>query len=153
MAPWMTDNRFKQLLRGLGKDKSSDPTRLLGTSAALEPPFLVEVAYLNSWDWENQNQPSTVGIILSAEWTRDHRFSIAVTCNDDTVPKLYLLYDFDKYYLKHGLMILNDVNLVYKRRDDQNPATAWKTNALANDETVTDVNGNMLFVGDPYGKE
>lgn len=44
------------------------------------------------------------------------------------------------------IQICCDDNLVYWRTADQNPATEWQTNEMANDYKVND---KIVFVGDP----
>lgn len=110
--------------------------------------FLVEVHYLNYWNDECSDRPNQEGIDLEI-YTIDNEQSlnVYVACDQKYVPDLYITYTPDKAHTgRYELTICCDDNLVYWRTADQNPATEWQTNEMANDYKV---DGKIVFVGDP----
>lgn len=110
--------------------------------------FLVEVHFLNYWNDEYGDRPNQEGIDLEI-YTIDNEQSLNVyiTSDKEYVPDLCITYTPDTAHAgQHELTICCDDNLVYWRTANQNPATEWKNNEMANNYKV---DGKIVFVGDP----
>lgn len=135
----ITSGAFKELLRDLRiydrlhPDPSED--------------FLVEVAFLNFLDDQGQSisQYSKIETEIA-----DDEYTLSIQLTHETDGTIMFLYQIDKGQpQRHGLVILQDDNVMYSRRSSQDPRTEWDVNGMANDPTVTDENGNLLFEGEP----
>lgn len=110
--------------------------------------FLIEVHYLNYWNNNYNNYPDLEGINMEIyAIDNGQSLNVYITCDKKYTPDLHITYTPDKAHAgRHELTICCDDNLVYWRTADQNPATEWICNEMANDYKV---GGKVVFVGDP----
>lgn len=113
--------------------------------------FLVETAFLRYWDREQGNIPSQEGIVIDADaFSEDGQpfvqFTIWCEQLGETVQFIYA--DIPGWPGQHDLTIIQDDCVVYRREASQDPRTEWLINCMAGDDTVTDADGKMLFVGE-----
>ncbi len=145
-----TSEQHFELLRKAGLDT------ILGVNT--DTPFLAEVAFLNFWNRDLEGLPAEEGL--------DSGLSEYEAVMEAGGPTIYITFDvegdgteFDRVSMvytpdpaqprRYGLQIIWNDNLVYERTADQDERTEWNINCMADDDTVTDDGGNMLFVGDP----
>lgn len=121
-------------------------------------PFLVESAFLQYWNEQLKYQPEQLGLSeLYAQRVDepDHSTTTIIVNiafqNGPNTEEVDLQLTTDAYHSgKYALTIFYNDVVFYDRTIDQDPATEWQLNGMANDPDVTDADGNMLFEGDPY---
>lgn len=117
-------------------------------------PFLVEVAFLNSWNRDLNDEPNKYGLLeCDAEEEADGPTAYFTYGEDEDEPdsndRVVMVYAPDSANPgRYGLQIFRNDGLVYERTADQDEKTQWNINCMAGDPEVTDRDGHMLFVGD-----
>lgn len=142
MSPFISKSQLRELL----EEQSFD--RTLGVDDTTE--FLVETVYLEHWNQELNHRPELDGLSeLSADLLPDGAIQITAEFTDDE-RVLLVMYPDPTQPGQYGLEIIRNDNLVYCRTSDQDPATEWQMNCMADDaEAAAAPDGTPLFKGDP----
>ena len=120
--------------------------------------FLVESAFLRSWNRELEDGPNQNGLdeceaypvpAKNASERGIHVWMEYHGAGEDEA--IYLMMETDEQHPgKYALMILRNDNVIYWRTIEQDPATEWQINCMAGDPTVTGRDGEMLFRGETH---
>lgn len=152
---FMTQRAFYELIRDSQISDATQPKATEYLKIDTTSKLLAEVAYLNFWNATNDNAPEEGGISFDTEFDyANSTVIVTISCDQrNDIGPLSFLYTIDADEGQHlnyyKLLILDDDNIVYDRRFDQNEATEWKQNSMADDPLITDEFGNPLFIGEP----
>lgn len=114
-------------------------------------PFTVETAFLDHWNVERDGAPDLEGINVKSDINHsESQACLFIACdNREDIGTLIFVFTPSAESGKYGLTIIDDDNVVYERTAEQDEATEWQINCMADDPEITDENGNPLFVGEP----
>jgi len=107
--------------------KDSDASGFLHVDGSSE--FLAECIFLNHWNQQLKHQPENNGVDDLEVWIKPNRLSVLFSYRDEEIVLLYTPDDANPG--KHALEISHNGVTVYSRQANQNPATEWNINALA----------------------
>ena len=116
--------------------------------------FLAEVAWLNHWNAQLNDEPNQEGLDDIAYTEEDNNLTVEFVYQAPGTPETTAKHVTITYTMSsnipgaYALQILDGDQLVYCRTAQQNEATEWDINAMADDPEVADEQGNMLFHGD-----
>lgn len=151
MTKWMNYEKYKSLLENFGQLDVMQFFDITPTTD-ISKMFFVELAFLNYWNDLADDKFHREGVNPTVNSGDESWLEVIIDCDCDAVNHLIFIYSFDNVNrTRYGLQILRDENPVYERDSNQDPLTEWYINELAND--ATDENGQIIFVGDPYGKD
>lgn len=148
---------FLEFLEEQSDKCDEDLVELLGVDEST--PFLVEVIFLQGWNRELDNRPNHMGLdeytayaTLVDEDDPDRGLAVQVLIaytDDDHADEIFLTLTPDaKHSGNYGLQILRNENLIYERTAEQDPATEWRVNAMAEDDLYTTEDGQIAFHGE-----
>lgn len=148
MAKWIDFRDYQEWLQELGEVNIAR-TFNVATDDEAAKLFLVEVTYLNYWDtyleWATDNEDAHIEVYFVDNGSK---LNVRVSC-DSTDDYVVIVYDLETNSSgRYNLEIYHNCNLAYWRTAEQDPATEWQINELANN--VVDETGKYLFSGEPY---
>lgn len=153
---FMTRQSLYEFMRGTLVSDTTHPTVAEYLKVDDSSQLLAEVAYLNFWNYNNGNAPAEEGIDFNVTFDyANDTVIITISCDHrEDIEAINLLYTINSETEEphpnfYELLVLDGDNVVYERNFDQDEASQWNRNSMANDPFVTDENGNPLFVGEP----
>lgn len=142
MQPFISQQALLELLQESGLDQ------ILQLQEGEE--FLVETAYLEHWNRDLDHRPKLDGLSeFSADPLPDNEgVQITVEFTDDE-QVIMIYHPSPDTPGQYGLEIVHNDDLVYCRTSDQDPATEWQMNCMAdNVEAAATPDGTPLFKSD-----
>ncbi len=142
MQPFISQQALLELLQESGLDQ------ILQLQEGEE--FLVETAYLEHWNQDLDHRPELDSLSeFSADPLPDNEgVQITVEFTDDE-QVIMIYYPSPDTPGQYGLEIVHNDDLVYCRTSDQDPATEWHMNCMAdNVEAAAAPDGTPLFKSD-----
>ncbi len=148
---------FLEFLEDQSDECGEDLVELLDVDEST--PFLVETVFLAGWNRELDGRPNTKGLndyeaytILADEDDPHRGLAVQIQIgyvDDDHEDEIFLTLTPDAKHSGHyGLQILRNDNLIYERTAEQDPATEWQINAMAEDGLYTTEDGQLAFHGE-----